>query len=111
MCSIPVTLAGVSEMRAKQAEAERSSSMRRPAKPDFLEQKRDMAPSNFESVAELHSFLERRSRQWGMSIRLLEQQRQYLRSMEIQREDTYKRLAEVLETVVDTARIVKAATD
>lgn len=124
MSTIPITMAGPSELRVKQSapEQERQSNPppqppRRPARLDFtekrepiLEQRRE-PPANFESVAELHSFLEHRSRQWSMTIRLLEQQRQYLRGVEVQREDGYKKLAEIMEAVVETARSLKSATE
>jgi hypothetical protein len=127
MSTIPITLAGSSELRVKQSapdqdRQDRQNSQnpqvmpRRPARLDFTE-KREPVPekrepaANFESVAELHSFLEHRSRQWSMTIRLLEQQRQYLRGVEVQREDGYKKLAEIMETVVDTARSLKSATE
>ena len=116
MSTIPITsLAGGQDVRPKQVAPEQSADRnapvvpRRPARPEYPE-KREV-PKNFESVAELHSFLEHRSRQWSMTIRLMEQQRQYLRSVEVQREDNYKKLAEIMDMVVETARTVKSATD
>jgi hypothetical protein len=117
MSTIPITsLAGGQDVRPKQVAPEQSADRnapvvpRRPAMRQDMPEKREV-PKNFESVAELHSFLEHRSRQWSMTIRLMEQQRQYLRSVEVQREDNYKKLAEIMDMVVDTARTVKNATD
>src|SRR5688572_21334458 len=67
-------------------------------------------PGNFESPTDLHNFLERRSRQLGTEFRVLEQQRQYVRSMEKQREIIYKELAAAMESVSESYRTVKAAT-
>jgi hypothetical protein len=125
MSTIPITLSGSSELRVKQSASDQDRQERqnpppmpprRPARLDFTEKREPMAekrdaPANFESVAELHSFLEHRSRQWSMTIRLLEQQRQYLRGIEVQREDGYKKLAEIMEMVVETARNLKSATE
>lgn len=69
------------------------------------------ALTSFRSVTELHKFLEQRSRQWSMSLHLLEEQRQHLRAMEAQRESHYQKLAESMDLVLETARNVNAAAD
>lgn len=109
MSSIPISVAtaGDNRQKAMGTEVERSSAQRRPDAP----QGGDKRNLSFESVAELHSFLEHRSRQWSMTIRLLEQQRQYLRSIEVQRDDSYRRLAEIMHMVEETFRNLKTATD
>ena len=109
MSNIPINVGAAGENRPKTmgSEGERSPAPRRPGTPETAD-KRNLS---FESVAELHSFLEHRSRQWSMTIRLLEQQRQYLRSIEVQRDDSYRRLAEIMHMVDETFRNLKSATD
>ena len=109
MSSIPISVAPSGDNRTKtlSPEGDRSSGPRRPGSPEGSDKKN----LSFESVAELHSFLEHRSRQWSMTIRLLEQQRQYLRSIEVQRDDSYRRLAEIMHMVDETFRNLKGATD
>ena len=72
--------------------------------------KSDRQPS-FSTVTELHKFLEHRSRQLSMTIRLMEQQRKYLRSIELQRDDDYKKLTQIVATVAETASRLKTATE
>lgn len=64
-----------------------------------------------DSTAELHSFLERRSRQWSTNVRLLEQHRQLVLSVEAERESEYARLRAIVESAEQSLRAVRAATD
>lgn len=64
----------------------------------------------FGSVQRVNSFLEQRSRLLSTTIRLMEQQRQHLRTIEDDRDATYLELAAVVERVQETGRAAAAAT-
>lgn len=61
---------------------------------------------NFESATDVHNLLEKKSRQLGAEIRMLEQRRQTLRSIEKDRDALYRELATAVETLTDSARIL-----
>jgi hypothetical protein len=62
------------------------------------------------SATDLHRLLEKRSRQLGAAIGVLEQQRQHLRSVEKQREINSKEFAGSVDNFKETARQLKEAT-
>jgi chromosome segregation ATPase len=64
-----------------------------------------------DSVADLHSFLEQRSRQWSSVLRLLEQQRVQIQTVEAERDVEYQKLSAAVEQAEQALRAVKAATD
>jgi hypothetical protein len=64
-----------------------------------------------DSVADLHSFLEQRSRQWSSVLRLLEQQRVQIQTVEAERDAEYQKLGAAVEAVEQALRAVRAATD
>jgi chromosome segregation ATPase len=64
-----------------------------------------------DSVADLHSFLEQRSRQWSSVLRLLEQQRVQIQTVETERDGEYQKLAAAVEAAEQAMRAVRAATD
>lgn len=65
--------------------------------------------SNLESATEIHNLLEKKFRQLGAEIRLLEQRRQVLRSIERERELLYSDLAAAIETLNASARVLSDA--
>ncbi len=62
-----------------------------------------------DSVAQLHSFLEHRSRQWSTALRVMELQRQYVQSIEAERDAAYHKLAQVIERLDESAQATKAS--
>jgi hypothetical protein len=66
--------------------------------------KRAPAISN---ATDLHKFLEKRARQLGASISVLDQQRQHLRSVEAQRDTNSQEFASAVDKLNETARLLK----
>jgi hypothetical protein len=69
----------------------------------------NVAPTAFENAADLHSLLEKKSRELGGEIRLLEHQRQHLRSLEKQREYFYVELSKAVTSLTDSSNALNGA--
>jgi hypothetical protein len=86
--------------RSLPAEVERYAPPRRSARTEpSTESAQQSKASSFSTATDLHRFLEKRSRQLGTAISILEQQRQHLRSVEKQRDVIHKELAAAVDTV------------
>ena len=110
MSTDPLPLVPPSEAPMRQSMAvdpDRPAPLRKVARPEPDARSR---PAPFQSATDLHNFLEKRSRQLGTAICLLEQQRQHLRAVEQQRDVLQKEFAAISEAVMDAARAVKTAT-
>ena len=67
--------------------------------------------SKLDSAQKVNHLLEQRSRLLSMTIRLMEQQRQYFRAIEAEREAAYAKLEATIELVQETSRTAYAATE
>jgi hypothetical protein len=62
-------------------------------------------------LGEMHTFLEHRSRQWSAMLRLQEQQRVQVQTLEAERDAEYKRLDAAVDAVQKGLRAMRSATD
>jgi hypothetical protein len=62
-----------------------------------------------QSVTELYGYLEHRSREWAMTLRLLDHQRQYVRVLDAHQQEHYRKLADVTKAVAVQANYLSAS--
>ena len=86
-------------------ELARSQGLRRVADESIVPEKVDVGHAD--AVAQLHSFLEHRSRQWSTTLRVMELQRQYVHAIEVERDAAYHKLAQVMEKLDESAQATK----
>ena len=98
-----VVVPGPTEFRSQEGEADNATLV--PSEGEFTG--RITTPDD---STEGNQRLETRARELSTTLRLLEQQRQYVRFMERERETAYGRLANAMKEVSETARGANAAT-
>jgi hypothetical protein len=84
----------------------RKETLRRVADESIVPEKPETG-SHADSVAQLHTFLEQRSRQWSSALRVMELQRQYVQAIEAERDAAYHKLAQVMEKLNESAHATK----
>ncbi len=76
---------------------------------DSLVESRDSSSANTEAATDLHSKFEKGARRLGTEIRMLEQQRQHLRSIEQQRGIIYRELTAAMEVLLHSDNTLNTA--